>query len=119
MLVDAAIQVVPLASNLHVRLVHQPGRADWPPVPTDLIGQRRPELLGPTQDRPAAHVDAPVGQNASDALSSGAQLQVSSCLEAYGDWGAQENRPSVGTRPLAVLPPWRPWDVRIPPGRRG
>ena len=45
-------------------------------MPTDLVGQRRPELLDPAQDRPRAHVDAAVGQNAGDAFGRSAELQV-------------------------------------------
>ncbi len=43
-LVDATVQVVPLAQDLHVRLVHQPRRAQWLPAPADLLGQSWPEL---------------------------------------------------------------------------
>jgi hypothetical protein len=45
-------------------------------VPADLFGQRRPELLDPTQDGPSAHVDTAVGQDARDALGRGTELQV-------------------------------------------
>src|SRR5919199_2267469 len=50
--VDATIQVVSLASDLDVRLVHQPNGAHRLPVPTDLLGRRRPELLDPAQNGP-------------------------------------------------------------------
>ena len=42
----------------------------------DGIGQRRPELLDPAQDRPPADVDAAISQNAGNALGRGVQLQV-------------------------------------------
>jgi hypothetical protein len=42
----------------------------------DGISQRRPELLDPTQDRSAADVNAPVGQDTGDALGGGTQLEV-------------------------------------------
>jgi hypothetical protein len=43
-------------------------------MPADGIGQGRPELLDPAQNRPPADVDPPVGQYASDAFSRGTQL---------------------------------------------
>jgi hypothetical protein len=75
-LVNAPIQVVPLAQDLHVRLIHQPGRAHWLPAPTDLLGQSGPELLDPAQNGPPADVDAAISQDAGNALGRGAQLQV-------------------------------------------
>src|SRR5262249_31138669 len=73
---NAAVQVVPCASDLHVRLVDQPGGAHRLPVPPDLLGQGRAELLDPAQNGPSTDVDAAVGQDAGNALGRGAQLQV-------------------------------------------
>jgi hypothetical protein len=43
---------------------------------TNSLGQRRPELLDPAQDRSAADVNAAIREDASDPLGRGAQLQV-------------------------------------------
>ena len=42
----------------------------------DFGRQRRPELLDPTQDRPSAHVNASIREDAGDAFGRGSQLQV-------------------------------------------
>ena len=55
---------MPLAQNLHVRLIHQPRPAHWLPVPADLLRQRWSELLDPAEDRPPADIYATVGQDA-------------------------------------------------------
>jgi hypothetical protein len=75
-MVNAAVQGVPLAQDLHQRLVDKPGRAEWLPVAADLPGKRRSELLHPTQDRPSADIDPATGQEARDAFGGGTQLQV-------------------------------------------
>src|SRR5579859_1336606 len=74
--IDAATQVVRLAQDSHVRLIHQPRPAHWLPVPADLLRQRWAELLDPAQDRPPARVDATVGQDAGDTFGRSAKLQV-------------------------------------------
>jgi hypothetical protein len=67
---------VPLAEDLYIRLINQPGRAHRSTMSLDFGRQRRAELLDPTQDCPTAHVDVTAGQDASDAFSRGAQLHV-------------------------------------------
>jgi hypothetical protein len=74
--VDAAVQVVPRALDLHVGLVHQPCRANRLPMTPNFFGKGWAEFLNPAQDRPPADVDPPVGQNAGDAFSRRTQLQV-------------------------------------------
>jgi hypothetical protein len=61
---------------LTVGFVDQPGRIQRFPVPADLLGQGRPELLDPAQDRATTHVDASIRQDASDTFGRGTQLQV-------------------------------------------
>jgi hypothetical protein len=75
-LVDAAVQVAPLAQDLHIRLIDEPGRAEWIPVAANLPRKCRPELLYPAQDRPPTDVDTAVGQEAGDPFSRRTQLQV-------------------------------------------
>jgi hypothetical protein len=43
---------------------------------TNSLCQGWPELLDPTQNRSAAHVNASIGQDAGDAFCCGTQLQV-------------------------------------------
>ena len=74
--VNAAIQVMPLAQDPHVGLVHQP-RRDWRlPMPTNSLRQGWSELLDPAQDGSAADVDSMVGEHTGDAFGRGTQLEL-------------------------------------------
>jgi hypothetical protein len=73
-------------------------------VPTDLRRQSWPELLDPAQDRPAAHIDATVSQDASDAFSRSAQLQV----VADGQQNDVAREAMAGTRLVDSVVAWRP-----------
>jgi len=44
-------------------------------MPADGIGQGRPELLDPAQNRPPADVDAAIGEHAGDAFGSSSGLR--------------------------------------------
>jgi hypothetical protein len=61
-LVDRAVDVAPLASHLHIGLVHLPavpdGVAAWPSG----IGKQRREAQHPPIDRHVVHINTPLGE---------------------------------------------------------
>src|SRR5207249_2172 len=93
-----------LPQDLHVRLIHQPGRAHWLPAPTDLLGQSGPERLDPAQNGPSADVDAAISQDAGNALGGGAQLQV--VADCQQDMSRGKRWPA--TTLVDSLVAWRP-----------
>jgi len=74
--INAAIEVVPFAQDLHVGLVHQPRRGRPLAILAHGRGQGRPELLDPARDRPAAHLNASVREHTGDTFGRGTQLEV-------------------------------------------
>ena len=59
--VDRPVQVLPLAADLHVGLVHPPTQANWALAPTDRGRQQRQHLDRPAMQRAVIDEDPALG----------------------------------------------------------
>ena len=98
-LVDRAIDVAPLPSHLHIRLVDLPAVTDSVPARPGGLGQQRREAQHPPIDRHVVHLDTPLGEELLDVAVRQREAQVPAYREddhLGREAEASEGRPCEG-----------------------
>jgi hypothetical protein len=101
-LVDGAVDIPPLAGDLHVRLIHLPAISHAMPAGPGGVGQQRREPQHPPVDGDVVDLDAPLDEQLLDISVGQAEAQVPADREhdhirgeaEPGEGGARGDRPA-------------------------